>query len=970
MALEPSSYYRARVQANENEINRLQGLLSNPDISSDDRAEISARIRVIEADNVQLRSLSRQALLSEQAVGQTGSTTSSGQQVVDDGDTFGTSSTLNALGVAVPLGVFSGSGTNAVRTDTSAYFQPNVNSFPLRSLENTQATSGPAGFGSPRLAAGGVDFATSPGVGSDNDNAAPTTTQRAEATRAAIGQTFAEPIKPQPNVLDKYFSYTYVAELRLIKPEAFAASMRNRRINYDNAGLLIRSGGANGVASTNNNQRRNQYFDLDFYLDNIKLTSHCQGTGTGSAHNYQDISFTVTEPNGISFLDRLYLATKDYVGIENYSSAIYLMIIKFYAYDTGGKIVAANNQNSGAYNDPNAVVVKTIPFTINDIAFTIDSNLVTYSVTGSCIAYEGSMTNRGTIARNIEISGDTVDKLLRGVTITNIDAEVAADQGTFQGQSFPLGGNFGSDAVATPSVNAPNNASASQTTNKYQIVSLQDALNYEEKKHIAQGLFEIANQYVIEIASPVIANSMVGTDKGFPDLSNSPMTDSSDPKNTSDDAQTADRKKRVVGIAAGTPIIQAIEMIIRQSTFITDQADITYDQTTDQPLPIPSTKDRPFAWFKVNMKSEQLQYDKKRNDYAYKITYIISLYNITGMDSPYFPTGQFRGVHKSYPYWFTGQNTAVLDYKATFNYAWTSLISGSADQQAQGGAFSLSQIRKKVFAPRSAESSQGFKNRGGEVAASAAAYLYDQGALGEVNLRIIGDPAWLAQGELWPGVDANNFDYKPFLPDGTINFDASQPMFEIKYAKPVDYNISTGLMNPDPKRLGPDNENLISYVYRANTVESIFSDGTFTQQLQGTLYYLPTPETVKGNALTFDDPVQTINSTLLRTPRPDNNSPLLPNLSSATSNLPAGFNLNLPLNEVNVASPPFNAAPLPWNAPSLPTSSGRLSPVPLTSTGPQTIPQDQFRFGLGSGIDRLTTLRVTNSRTQLIKKEP
>lgn len=969
MALRPSSYYLAQIEENQNQINLLQGRLQVLNLSTEDRAEIEARIRTITADNAQLRRQYQQALLSEQAAGQTGAPTSSGQQTTDDGGIVGATSAITALGVAIPNGVFNNSGTNAIRTDTSAYFQqPNLNNLPFRSLDITQATSGPPGVGSILSGSGGINFASSPGVGSASDNAAVDISQRAEATRSAIGQTFAEPIKPQPNVLDKYFSYTYVAELRLIKSEAFAASMRNRRINYDNAGLLIRSGGANGAASTTDNQRRNRYFDLDFYLDNIKLTSHCQGTGTGSAHNYQDISFTVTEPNGISFLDRLYLATKDYVGIENYSSAIYLMIIKFYAYDTEGKIVVANNQNSGAYNDPSAVVVKTIPFTINDIAFTIDSNLVTYSVTGSCIAYEGSMTNRGTIPRNIEISGDTVDKLLRGVTITNIDAEVAADQGTFQGQSFPLGGNFGSEAVATPSVNAPNSANASETTNKYQIVSLQDALNYEEKKHIAQGLFDIANQYVIEIASPVIANALVGTDKGFPDLSNSPMTDASNPKNTSEDAQTTDRKKRVVGIAAGTPIIQAIEMIIRQSTFITDQADIVYDQTTDQPLPIPTTKNRPFAWFKVNMKSEQLQYDNKRNDYAYKISYIISLYNITGMDSPYFPTGQFRGVHKSYPYWFTGQNTAVLDYKATFNYAWTSLISGSADQQARGGAFSLSQIRKKVFSPRSAESSQGFKNRGGEVAASAAAYLYDQGALGEVNLKIIGDPAWLAQGELWPGVDANNFDYKPFLPDGTINFDASQPMFEIRYNKPVDYDIGTGLMNPDPNRLGPDNQNLISYVYRANTVESVFVDGQFTQQLQGTLYYLPTPATVKGDALTFDDPIQTIGSNILRTPRPDNNVPLLPDLRSVTAGLPAGVNLGSVVNQFNTATPGFNPA-LPFSNPTLPTSSGRLLPLPLASNSPLPISQNQTRFGQGAGIDRLTTSRVTNSVSQLFRRE-
>ena len=58
------------------------------------------------------------------------------------------------------------------------------------------------------------------------------------------------------------------------------------------------------------------------------------------------------------------------------------------------------------------------------------------------------------------------------------------------------------------------------------------------------------------------------------------------------------------------------------------------------------------------------------------------------------------------------------------------------------------------------------------------------------TVTIVGDPAWLQQGESWVhSKKGDPFYYSAFLKDGTINFDRQQILFEISYNTPNDYNF-------------------------------------------------------------------------------------------------------------------------------------------------------------------------------------
>jgi hypothetical protein len=794
---------------------------------------------------------------------------------------------------------------------------------PVRPISDTQSTSGPSNFGTPRSVDPVAPVATTRGgVGSGSDD------QRTSAneTRSVVAARFAESVKPQPNVLDRFYSYSYVAELRMIRPEDFGRAIRNRTINFDSSGLLIRSGGAKVGAANSYEQKRNQYFDLDFYIDNIKIKNHCMGS-LGSAHAFTDISFTITEPNGISFLDRLYMAINDYVGIENYAAAIYIMVIKFYGYDENGNLQVVNNQSRDNLGDPRAVVTKIVPFIMSEIGFRISNNLVTYDCTGVPIPYEAVSTERGTVTRNIEVSGGSVEEVLGRGTVSS----------------------------------APPKASATSSPSNKAITSLIDALNEEQRKLVANQMFEFADRYSIEFTEPIISSAAVNK-KGLPDLTKSPMSNNENTQNVSSERQASDKTKRIQGIAAGTPIVQAIETVIRNSTFITDQADIVYDETTDQPIPV-SQNNRAFSWFKINVQAIPLQYDTKRNDYAFDIKYVVSLYEVKSMDSPYFPIGRFNGVHKSYPYWFTGKNTAVLDYQQTYNYAYSSSVTGAAADQAKYGTSNLQQIRRFSFAPRSAQNSAGAENRTNEVSASAAAYLYDQAALGQVSMKIIGDPAWMNQGELFPGVDATNFNYLPFLPDGTINFDAGDVMFEVSWVKGQDYNISTGLVDLDPQRLGRDNPNFQSLVYVATDITSEFRAGSFTQQLEGYLYIFDIPNTARENTTLTNPAVATVDNNRTRTPVPSSNSPRVPPPSAASdpttdSSANPIYRLDGGAPQFDVFSEPRRRAPLPQDPVSSPTSSGDIQP----GLGLRVPP-------VAGNYGRFTTLDDTNNNLTITRND-
>ena len=708
------------------------------------------------------------------------------------------------------------------------------------------------------------------------------------ATTAAtpVNSPAEKPIIPQPNILDRFASYTYQAAVYMLTPDQFNTFQRSRRKTVNGYNLLFQSGGASnniggpqgaggasqfktvtrdGVDSVVNasdalpsgsspDAGRNPYFPNDYYIDSITVENILQGKATMAAHSSTQLKFTVVEPANITLIDNIYKAVQDLQpkngvnGPINYAAVCYLMVIRFYGYDEQGRLQRAGAfSESSGLTDPNTVVEKYIPFRIKEIKWEVSNKLVSYEFDCAPIGQiVAGGTRRGTVPADYEVSGQTVGELLVGsVAASNTTATggLRADENQSQAEVNRLDSQN----------NAPPKASAAQQKSALR-AGLIGAINDEQQQRVKEGLQEIADEYEIVFASGAekIRDATVykpgpTTNKGATDMGPAP---SQNPSGLSPDKGSVNTNSRNLGITAGMQVLQVIELTIRNSNYITNQATtVITEGSTGKSEANGTANTKSFSWYLPIMTVEQLGYDNQRRDYAFRVTYTIVPYTPQDFQSQYFVQPKFRGVAKSYPYWFTGQNTAVLDYKANFNHLYTQTVSGSSVETsalATSRKNFLSGTRELSFVQpqaRSTESAQGADGRANEIAANAAEYLYNPASNGEGEISIVGDPAWFQQGSAVGDIDPKNINFDPFNPDGTINFDTNDVLFEIVWQRPEDYELGTGLADPYSRtqNIFGDRQPRQSVIYRATNIVSEFRNGRFVQKVKGTLYRYQVP---------------------------------------------------------------------------------------------------------------------------------
>ena len=734
---------------------------------------------------------------------------------------------------------------------------------------------------------GGVDLKTEPGVGANDNNPAPSTVN----TQATVNATSPtnELIKPQPNVLDKFSSYTYQASVYLMSNAQYAAYQLSEKKTINGYNLLFQTGGApnniggpKGPAADNTggiadyfeapqspqaavaDSGRNPFFPYDYYIDSVKVTNKLLGKNTMAAHSVTDLKFTVIEPANITLIDNIYKAVQDIApkgaaGAVNYAAAIYLMVIRFFGYDANGNLqtVGVADPVTGL-SDASSLIEKYIPFRIKNINWSVANKLVSYDFEcapiGQLIA---GGTKRGTIPGDIELTGASVSNMLKGQAVYGEPPAAATPGATTTADRTQTDGrgrrSASSDSRVPPKATAaPNNKKTIQR-------GLIEAMNSEQQRLVLTNQYTVADVYELEFANgaELIQDATVqkpGTpvNKSATAVS-APVT--SDTSAASPDKGAMDTKTRSFGITAGMQILQAIELIVRNSSYITDQANLILNEESGNPEVKPGSETQDFKWFNILMSATPLEYDEKRNDFAYRVKFIIVPYSPAEMKSSYFPGVKFPGLVKRYPWWFTGENTAVLNYTATFNKLYIQTLTGSSPENSalanirKTQAMSMREIPFISHQSRSTESSQGAGGKANELGASAAEYLYNPSDNASAKIKILGDPAWIQQGSVAGALDASKISYSPFARDGTINFDIRDVLFELVWQRPEDYNLNTGLADPYSRteKIYGDRQPIQSIVYRAKEIVSSFNQGRFEQDIDATIYSVPIPQ--KTNAV-------------------------------------------------------------------------------------------------------------------------
>jgi hypothetical protein len=724
---------------------------------------------------------------------------------------------------------------------------------PTKTLTETQSTPasptvtlGPATLIDTPFATGDEDgFALPPtpslttGVGANNDDSGEPTKN---STRAEIDAVYnAGKIIPQDNILDQYASYSYNASLYLMSPDDYKKLVQSGKKTIPGGQLLIQSGGA-PVGG------RNAYFGNDYYFDKLELISAVTGKGTNAAHNVHTVKMTVIEPNGITLISNLDKAVQAYLGSAqkkktNFTAAIYLLVIRFYGYDDAGNLVRGGVARPQGSSDGSSFIEKFYPITISKIDFKVANKAVEYQIEGTAVATQiATGSSRGTIPYNVELGGLTVKDALTGTTNIVPTNTTVSGQRAEQEQAASASGDADAQEggfYGIP-VKAPPNAATAPNPKLTVRQGLMTALNQFQQDLVTRGIYTVPDTYSVEFINSSIEQAKIQVKT--PDKNRGSMPTpgtAADQKNPQ--KQSYDPTSRIISVTAGTQIVQLIDIILRNSTYIGDQALVRIGEQTGKQTPN-GTPGKNVAGYKISMKVTPKKYDPKRNDYAYDIKYVIHLYKLNNLISNYFQVPKYTGVHKQYNYWFTGENTQVLSYEQTYNALYTSVLSGGPGQL--GGSV-VNDAIKANFQPTSGESSQGAAGRTNEIGANFADALYNPGDLANATLQIVGDPAWLQQGEAFVLPSKSNFEFGPFTADGSINFESQQILFEILINTPSDYNMSTGLMNPNTRdtvfqtstKAGKTKQ---SYVYQTNECVSEFNKGKFIQTLKGTLLtYLP-----------------------------------------------------------------------------------------------------------------------------------
>lgn len=762
----------------------------------------------------------------------------------------------------------------------------------------------------PGGAPGGVDLKTESGTPTRDDAANNSTSTK--QTEVNASEASLVKVIPQPNVLDDYYSYSYQISVYLANDTQYKRLLYGNNLKLDGYQLLFQTGGAplnrDGVrpqpaagtidqdGGTVPPEERNYpdggrspFFDNDFYIDSVTLENLLPVGGNGGAHHNIDIKFTLIEPQGMTLLERLRDAVENHMPVNpdgkvNYVAATYIMIIRFYGYDQSGNIVMPIKGGltaGGQTSDTQAVVEKIIPFKIKNIDWTVSSKTTSYEWTCKPVGQDiGGSTARGTIPYDIQLNATSVEKMLGGqakYTSTSASASspgastTATDaRGRATAQSDPrVPGNAAAQRVPPPTqasvravdnaidatAKAPQTATSAPKPSRVMVQGLMQAMNDFQEKLVLDGVYEQADNYSIEFVGPG-AEKIAGATLVQPNVkldknkTNMPVGKEVPEKDRVDNAS------RSWSITAGQQILQVIELILRNSSYIGSQALFTIDEDGRQiPTKNPNYNE-PVKWYVINMSAQPRtnKLDGKRNDYAYDIKYTVSPFLIKNLNSIYFPVNKFSGVHKSYPYWFTGKNTAVLEYQESLNTIFRATLSGSVEEDAlatkqrNAQTASLNDIMMYTYQARSTESSAGALGKSFELGANAAELLYDPVGLKEAKVKIIGDPAWIPQGSLFRPVNQETFGGKAltsgFMPDGSIAFDNQEILFEVVWQRPEDYDLGTGMADPYSKTQKKYNARvaLQSRVYIATKVTSEFRSGRFEQTLVGKIYTLVKPD--------------------------------------------------------------------------------------------------------------------------------
>lgn len=729
------------------------------------------------------------------------------------------------------------------------------------------------------------------------------------------------------NPLGALSSYNYQISLYMITPDAmqtFRADgfksiskigtvFANQITDIEGAGItagayiVAQSGGIN-----NQFESRAPSFGFDYSIDNLSFEVACSKE-TGSPAAEYNFNFTITEPYGFSFISNLKRASQaisDYnnriakkkaeiakkkaaaakqrekskegetnpnrqgdqtsttpqtdnsntstgssstpSNPDNATKQLFVLGIRFFGYNASGKPVrgtdttaATNSFNSVLLNGDNSIITQEIdpgntsynlferyyPILLTEVKTTLDGKATRYDCVATGLAMEALGTKRGMINNNITVTGSTV-----GEQLDDLMAQMNKEQKNLQKKSTEVGYTY--------DIKYASEYDASRIRNS-KIVSKADLDKYKWPGSGAEKTQE---------------------------------------SNSNTESQQAKPKNdaRTLTIKGQTSIIQAINQIVAQSSFLEDALRTVFttslepDQDKSSAPALDLSGKKTIEWISITPDISNLKWDSNTADWKYDLNYVLNVYDTPVLDTAYTNPGKkYYGPVKRYEYWYSGTNTEVLKYQQVLdNNYYTTFISddfgkdakdkkanqngGQNTQDATNGSGNASGVTSsKVANQKTGQPTQGKQGMGMEAQNSYLTSLFDISAQATATISILGDPDWLmATNNTQEGLDETTVYNKFYGTDGfAISPSGGQVFFEIDFKEAIDYK-SEGMEIPTKDGSGvsgaPGTLSINSSImfwkdpksvsklvrglsYSCNKVKSEFRNGMFTQTLTANL---------------------------------------------------------------------------------------------------------------------------------------
>lgn len=627
--------------------------------------------------------------------------------------------------------------------------------------------------------------------------------------KAAGANAQSGPGKRTNNPLGDFSSYTYRISFYIITPEAYNRYTETGIWEGKDLYLICQSGGISSNPAVDS--QRAPGFDLDFYIDDLEILTSTDAKEVGLATNTNFLNFKVYEPYGATFPTKIVDAAvaiqqntqmkREIGGVVEALWGQFLITIRFYGYDENGQIVTADKYNNGSFTknlDSSATFERSFPVQIKDFKFSIEGKGQVYDIKTACInTDEGLGTKRATVSTSKTANGKTVEEV--------------------------LGGQGGA-------------------TN-----GIIDQLNKEQEDYVKGGTQQIADEYAIvfdptsRIGKALLVDETINKDK-VP-MTQVSGTSGSNVRKSASAASGTMKASRAINVASGTSIVQAIDQIITQSSYVSDALKVLDSEETQPIQQGDSTTDvnsspKTLQWYIIVPVTEVKDYDKKRNDYAVKITYVIKPYDIPYVKSTaikYVP--KYPGPHKIYNYWYTGKNSEVISYTQTYDIGYH-VYAGLATEDAINPSVKGVHIATK---PVNNANTTGKAPGSFEGPNSIKTFLYSESDQLKAKITILGDPDFLMP--TTAGTIGQILE-KWYGPDFTINPNTGQVFIELIFNQVEDYSNSTGIMEPNGNidtmnfkyQPYPGIQQLVKgTVYMVVKVKSRFSKGRFSQEFQTVL---------------------------------------------------------------------------------------------------------------------------------------